>query len=1399
MTRTALCTLLALAAPGCDPESQSSGQPDCRFALLQCAEGFACRTVGEDTWDCVADSDASRPAPADAGTEAGAEACLPGRVVACACDDDRRGTRTCADDGTFRPCVCFDPSEALCGDGAIAAGEECDDGNLDNGDGCGAGCLLEVSVRRHAEPDLRSDPEENVLGRQGRGGILVALDPAGDEDWLRFHVDGLADAVIDVTPALGEECHPALVVELLATGSSEPLAVALADEGCPRLVPRAAEGTRDLAEGDYLIRVSTSTDVPAPHHVVHVTLTLPLLEGQACAQSDRRCAAQLGCYGSDPGACLPVGCSNGWLDPGEQCDGEAWCDDACAVRFTPMEHGDLLQGRVLRREVHWYGFEAPSGALLTLTARDQGDGCQAEADVTLQRVTDEGLAPAGLAPLDDTCRLGAEVPAGAYRLRVAPAGHIGRADYDLRVDLRRGAGPGAPCARIDPVSCLSPLACVPGEVRGEGTCQALFPEPIQEPELVDLVDLGLVTFDAPITIAGQVHAEAGDPWDLFLVRVPEATTVAFETSDGRGGCPGDSALVPLRAWNIERRGLEAAIETGGGARDDGGVWPCARYTESNAGTMHLLVTPGPAAQGPVPYVLSAHAMPVRERGDSCDVHEQLDQCLGFPCGLDAETGDGICAPPACGDGWREQAFVEEAGRGFGDLHDRMVRPSFEECDDGNNRGGDGCTPDCRIETDLPKAHEPVLIELVNGVAEALIPDRGGEVGFELDRAVAVEVIVEPLVGWTCAETRIVAGPWFDPDRWDVTRATCALDARYDGPLPTLEPGAYAVSVQPPSGPAEWSRLTVRELAPLAVGDRCDGTPRACGPDGHCLPEGEVERCIRNQCGDGLLAEEEVCDDGNDVPGDGCDPQCRPDDPAAREPDSLESPNALALDAQGVATMRFEISEPGDSDWFSFEWPGGADLRVQVEPIPGAAPPFNRTAVRLYEAGVPELLAPPGRFGGRLLTPGEHEAVRDLPAGAYVVRVDALDDRAERIGGTALLQRLVVRRAARLQPGEPCFRGGGARCVEGAYCGLPGEGRPRQCVPAECGDGLRQLNEECDPGDEVDPTCDGCRFARVAAGDGERLPGGGEAPNRFEIALERATWLRVDAAFEDQGRCGALPTIRVEKPGYNDAPERLPSPTLDPGGLDGCGTSVGRWLAPGTYDVAVDVRLNAPARPFQVAFDTGPHPEPGLLCEGSEQSACGGRQFCLESSQLVVERDRTQRLRACGFLGIRRDREAVHEAEPNEGRQSASPLPSASSLLGRLEPEGAGGDTFDLLLLELRGQQDEVIRFRVDHLSGRGIPMGWRVDVDLLAAEGVEAAKAAALGRTQGGAMVERLPPGSHYYLVEELLQDQAVEYHAAIQIGRSLGVSCDSYRFQSLCGEGTCRRRHGESSGTCAR
>jgi cysteine-rich repeat protein len=94
--------------------------------------------------------------------------CTPGQYVFCRCQDRQEGQKLCNDDGQSfgpcEPCETFDNPEGnlepgdpipfdagteadasgapSCGDGVVQNGEDCDDGNTDDTDGCNASCKL---------------------------------------------------------------------------------------------------------------------------------------------------------------------------------------------------------------------------------------------------------------------------------------------------------------------------------------------------------------------------------------------------------------------------------------------------------------------------------------------------------------------------------------------------------------------------------------------------------------------------------------------------------------------------------------------------------------------------------------------------------------------------------------------------------------------------------------------------------------------------------------------------------------------------------------------------------------------------------------------------------------------------------------------------------------------------------------------------------------------------------------------------------------------------------------------------------------------------------------------------------------------------------------------------------
>ncbi len=205
-------------------------------------------------------------------------------------------------------------------------------------------------------------------------------------------------------------------------------------------------------------------------------------------------------------------------------------------------------------------------------------------------------------------------------------------------------------------------------------------------------------------------------------------------------------------------------------------------------------------------------------GDGCSSTCEVEQ--GYSCGA-----DGTCMPThtaACGDG--------------------MVNAG-EQCDDGNTTAGDGCSPTCKIEQGwtCPTPGKPcqTLEYCGDGVVQTdngeqcddgnLTPGDGCSASCQIEPGYACPAAGQPCVAtWVCGNGHIDPGEACDDGNTtggDGCSADCTI----------LEPGYTCPNVTGSGGPCV--------LAPA------------------------------NVCGDGVVAGNEQCDDGNTDSGDGCSSTC----------------------------------------------------------------------------------------------------------------------------------------------------------------------------------------------------------------------------------------------------------------------------------------------------------------------------------------------------------------------------------------------------------------------------------------------------------------------------------------------------------------------------------------------
>ena len=163
----------------------------------------------------------------------------------------------------------------------------------------------------------------------------------------------------------------------------------------------------------------------------------------------------------------------------------------------------------------------------------------------------------------------------------------------------------------------------------------------------------------------------------------------------------------------------------------------------------------------------------------------------------------------------------------------MLNPPAETCDDGNHTGGDGCSPDCKTETDwiCPTPGSPCVYTVACG--DGMIA--GAE---------------------TCDDSNTKAGDGCD--------ASCQLEPGWTCP----QTGARCV---PRCGDGTQLGFEQCDDGNASPGDGCSDACRV-EPGFACPTPGQA--CHRTTCGDGVKEGSEACDDGNAYGGDGCGADCR---------------------------------------------------------------------------------------------------------------------------------------------------------------------------------------------------------------------------------------------------------------------------------------------------------------------------------------------------------------------------------------------------------------------------------------------------------------------------------------------------------------------------------------------
>ena len=248
----------------------------------------------------------------------------------------KKGT-TSTGAATFPYLLQADVTLSVCGNSVTELGEQCDDGNGNNGDGCTSGCKL--------EPTPETEPN-NTCGATANGpfpmppNLLVSgnVNVAGDSDWYALTISNYVDLKLETFDENGPGfCATGHDTKIQAFNGSCAALGASDDDGgignCSLLDPALSTQTfmRHLAPGTYYVNVFPYSSTATFPYTLLATFSATC--GNGVKEGSEICDGGPFC---GPDCTLIPACGNGAVESGETCDdgnnvdGDG-CNATCAV------------------------------------------------------------------------------------------------------------------------------------------------------------------------------------------------------------------------------------------------------------------------------------------------------------------------------------------------------------------------------------------------------------------------------------------------------------------------------------------------------------------------------------------------------------------------------------------------------------------------------------------------------------------------------------------------------------------------------------------------------------------------------------------------------------------------------------------------------------------------------------------------------------------------------------------------------------------------------------------------------------------------------------------------------------------------------------------------------------
>ena len=293
----------------------------------------------------------------------------------------------------------------VCGNGVLESGEDCDDGNQTNSDGCSASCSIEGAIPTEVEPN-NTATTATALAATATGTIVRGTIPVGDVDFWSVTLPsfGFIGGQTYASVNNRQSCAADTVVDLL---TSTGTVVTRDDDGgfgtCSRI------DTVGVPGGTYALRVRTvgnGTAVRTPYilDVFTATVTAPATSISEVEPNDAPASAQAIAL---PGVAA----------------GPVWV--TVEASFTSND-----------RDV--FSFTVPPGLTATVVAATHGtaqnlSSCSADTVVTLEDALGTPLATGDDNAFGTCGRVEARLSAGTYSVSVRESAGAAAAQYFVSV------------------------------------------------------------------------------------------------------------------------------------------------------------------------------------------------------------------------------------------------------------------------------------------------------------------------------------------------------------------------------------------------------------------------------------------------------------------------------------------------------------------------------------------------------------------------------------------------------------------------------------------------------------------------------------------------------------------------------------------------------------------------------------------------------------------------------------------------------------------------------------------------------------------------------------------------------------------------------------------------------